>query len=65
MYLGGLLITAGEVWARFSPLVVLLNVAFVAAQIIRLRYEEDLLARTFPEYKAYRERTSALIPGII
>jgi protein-S-isoprenylcysteine O-methyltransferase Ste14 len=58
------LITLGEVWLRFSPLVVILNVAFVAAQDVRLHYEEDLLERTFPEYRAYRARTSALIPGI-
>ncbi len=64
IYLGGLLITVGEIWLRFSPLVVALNIVFVAAQIVRLRYEEVILARTFPEYAAYREKTSALIPGI-
>ena len=64
IYLGGLLITVGEVWLRFSPLVVCLNVLFVAAQLVRLRYEEQILARTFPEYQEYRARTSALIPGI-
>ena len=65
IYLCGLLITAGELWLRFSPLVVALTVLFVLAQIVRLRYEEELLARTFPEYAAYRRLTSALIPGII
>ena len=65
IYLGGLLITAGEVWLRFSPLVVALNVLFILAQIARLRYEEELLATTFPEYATYRRRTSALIPGIV
>jgi protein-S-isoprenylcysteine O-methyltransferase Ste14 len=64
IYLGGLLITAGEVWLRFSPLVIGLNALFVVAQIVRLRYEEEILDRTFPEYRAYRARTSALIPGI-
>lgn len=64
IYLGGLLITVAEVWLRFSPLVVILNVVFVAAQIARLRYEEAILSRAFPEYAAYRARTSALIPGI-
>jgi protein-S-isoprenylcysteine O-methyltransferase Ste14 len=64
IYLGGLLITVGEIWLRFSPLVVCLNVLFVAAQLVRLRYEEQILARTFPEYQEYRARTSALIPGI-
>jgi protein-S-isoprenylcysteine O-methyltransferase Ste14 len=65
IYLGGLLITLGEIWLRFSPLVVLLNVLFVAAQIVRLRYEEEILDRAFPEYQQYRARTSALIPGIV
>ena len=64
IYLGGLLITVGEIWLRFSPLVVALNLIFVAAQIVRLRYEEQILDRAFPEYREYRARTSALIPGI-
>jgi protein-S-isoprenylcysteine O-methyltransferase Ste14 len=64
IYLGGLLITLGEVWLRFSPLVVVLNLLFVAAQVVRLRYEEEILERAFPEYQEYRAKTSALIPGI-
>jgi protein-S-isoprenylcysteine O-methyltransferase Ste14 len=64
IYLGGLLIAVGEVWLRFSMLVVLLNLLFLAAQIVRLRYEEDLLERTFPAYREYRARTAALIPGV-
>ena len=62
IYLGGLLITVGEVWLRFSPLVVVLNLLFVAAQIVRLRYEEEILERAFPEYREYRARTSAADP---
>ena len=64
IYLGGLLITVGEIWLRFSPLVLLLNVLFVAAQIVRLRYEEEILEQAFPEYREYRANTSALIPGL-
>jgi protein-S-isoprenylcysteine O-methyltransferase Ste14 len=64
IYLGGLLITLGEVWLRFSALELALNVVFVAAQIVRLRAEEAVLERTFPEYAEYRARTSALIPGL-
>ena len=64
IYLGGLLITLGEVWLRFSPLVLVLNLLFVVAQIVRLRYEDEVLDRAFPEYREYRARTSALIPGI-
>jgi protein-S-isoprenylcysteine O-methyltransferase Ste14 len=65
IYLGGLLITVAEVWLRFSWVTVALNIVFVGAQIVRLRYEEGVLAQAFPEYAAYRERTSALIPGIV
>ncbi|MCC7370437.1 MAG: isoprenylcysteine carboxylmethyltransferase family protein [Chloroflexi bacterium] len=64
IYLGGVLITLGEIWLRFSPTVVALNLLFVTAQIVRLRYEESLLSAAFPEYDAYRARTSALIPGL-
>jgi protein-S-isoprenylcysteine O-methyltransferase Ste14 len=64
IYLGGLLITLGEVWLRWSPLVLVLNLLFVAAQIVRLRYEDEVLDRAFPDYREYRARTSALIPGI-
>jgi protein-S-isoprenylcysteine O-methyltransferase Ste14 len=65
MYLGGLLITLGEIALRLSPLVVALNILFVAAQLVRMRYEEQLLEQTFPDYAAYRARTSALIPGLV
>src|SRR6266540_700049 len=65
MYLGGFLITLAEVWLRFSPLVVALNAVFVAAQLVRLGYEEQVLESTFPEYATYRRRTSALIPGVV
>jgi protein-S-isoprenylcysteine O-methyltransferase Ste14 len=64
IYLGGLLITVAEVWLRFSPTVVILNLVFVAAQVVRLRYEEEVLERTFPGYRAYRAETSALVPGM-
>ena len=64
IYLGGLLITLGEVWLRFSVVAVALNILFIAAQVVRLRYEEGILGRAFPEYAEYRRRTSALIPGI-
>ena len=64
IYLGGLLITVGEVWLRLSPLVLVLNLIFVVAQLVRLRYEDEILNRAFPEYREYRANTSALIPGV-
>lgn len=64
MYAGGLLITLGELWLRWSPLTVLVCVVAVAAQIARMHIEERLLSEHVPGYCTYRARTSALIPGI-
>ncbi|MFN0070198.1 MAG: methyltransferase family protein [Chloroflexota bacterium] len=64
MYAGGILITLGELWLRWTPLtLVVCGVAFVA-QLVRLQMEEHLLTEQFPSYAAYRNRTSALIPGV-
>ena len=35
-----------------------------ALQFTRLNYEENVLARSFPEYKEYAARTARLLPGI-
>jgi protein-S-isoprenylcysteine O-methyltransferase Ste14 len=37
---------------------------FVAMQMVRARFEEQLLARTFPEYADYARRTRRLIPFV-
>lgn len=39
-------------------------VVFVAIQLTRARFEERLLAATFPEYAAYARRTRRIIPGV-
>jgi protein-S-isoprenylcysteine O-methyltransferase Ste14 len=39
-------------------------VGFVSMQMIRARFEERLLARSFPEYAAYARRTRRLIPFV-
>jgi protein-S-isoprenylcysteine O-methyltransferase Ste14 len=64
MYAGGLLITLGELWLRWTPLSVLLCTIMIGAQLMRMRMEERLLEGEFPSYRKYRERTSALIPGV-
>lgn len=64
MYAGGLLISLGEVWLRWSPIAAILCVVTLIAQIARLRMEERLLSQEIPDYLTYRSRTSALIPGI-
>lgn len=39
-------------------------VVFIALQMTRARFEERLLLDTFPEYRAYQQRTRALIPFV-
>ena len=39
-----------------------LLLATIALQVARARWEEGVLARTFPEFAAYRARTSFLVP---
>jgi protein-S-isoprenylcysteine O-methyltransferase Ste14 len=33
-------------------------------QVLRMRNEEALLARTFPDYAAYRQKTARILPGV-
>jgi len=40
------------------------GVVLTADLLLKIRYEERLLKRQFPEYAAYRERTKRLIPFI-
>ncbi|MFN2582766.1 MAG: isoprenylcysteine carboxylmethyltransferase family protein [Candidatus Dormibacteria bacterium] len=37
---------------------------FIAVQLLRARFEERLLARTFPEYTGYMRQTKRLVPGV-
>jgi protein-S-isoprenylcysteine O-methyltransferase Ste14 len=41
-----------------------LYLAQLSLQLGRMRYEERVLAATFPDYAAYRARTARLIPGV-
>jgi len=45
--------TALAFWAGFNAL-----------QLLRARIEEDKLAREFPDYRAYRQRTRFILPGL-
>lgn len=46
-------LTALSFWAGFNAL-----------QLVRARIEENKLARQFPDYRAYRQRTRFILPGI-
>lgn len=64
MYTGVLCLTLAWVlddvtWGRAAVWLTLL-----ACLLVKLEYEERLLARRFPEYAAYRKRTKRLIPYV-
>jgi protein-S-isoprenylcysteine O-methyltransferase Ste14 len=64
-YLGLLMTTAGWVLVFRSGVGLIIAALFVPIILGRIRAEERLLASQFgAEYKAYRARTSRLLPGI-
>jgi len=46
-----------------QPWAILIALESLAAQVPRMRYEEQILRATFPELKAYAARTWRLLPG--
>jgi protein-S-isoprenylcysteine O-methyltransferase Ste14 len=64
-YLGLLLVSLGWVLAFRSGAGLLLTACLIPPLLARIRAEEALLLEQFgDEYRAYRARTSRLIPGI-
>ena len=53
LVLDKLTVERGAIW-----MILLVNL------LMKLNYEETLLARRFPEYAAYRQRTRKLLPFI-
>jgi protein-S-isoprenylcysteine O-methyltransferase Ste14 len=64
VYLGELGAAAGLVLAAPTPWNVGVVVAFLAAQAVRMRLEEQALAAEFPEYAAYAAQTPRLVPRL-
>jgi protein-S-isoprenylcysteine O-methyltransferase Ste14 len=64
VYLGEAIATLGVMINFLSLWAVLIVAAQFALQLARIRYEERVLAETFPEYAAYARRTARLIPGL-
>jgi protein-S-isoprenylcysteine O-methyltransferase Ste14 len=64
VYLGEITACAGLALAAPSPRNALVLAAFLAAQLVRMGYEEAALSRAFPEYAAYARRTPRLIPAL-
>jgi protein-S-isoprenylcysteine O-methyltransferase Ste14 len=38
---------------------------FLGLAVVRSRKEEVMLGDAYPEYAAYKDRTSALVPGVL
>ena len=64
MYLFEFIAFAGVLLPAISTWNLVFGVLFVTMQLARMHFEERTLAREFPEYAAYRERTARLVPGL-
>jgi len=64
MYTGGLLIAAGWVADVFVVARLLAAVVLALDFVVKMTYEEQLLAQRFPDYRKYMETTKRLIPFI-
>src|SRR5271166_4933226 len=64
LYLAEEIAAIGVVMQFFSPWTALILAVQFGFQLRRMRNEEVILAETFPEYLAYRERTVRILPGI-
>lgn len=64
LYLAEAVATLGVVINFLSPWALMLVVAQLALQIVRIHYEEKVLKENFPEYEDYAKKTWRLIPGI-
>jgi len=62
VYLGELVSGLGLILPTFPSLQVAVFLIFLAAQLMRIRYEERVLARTYPPYAAYARSTPRLVP---
>ncbi|MFA4994555.1 MAG: isoprenylcysteine carboxylmethyltransferase family protein [Bdellovibrionales bacterium] len=64
LYLAEAVAALGVVIIFLSPLAILLFVAQLGWQLIRIHYEEKILKESFPEYEDYAKRTKRLIPWV-
>ncbi len=64
LYLAGLITSLGAMLHFRQPWSLLIVAANFALQLLRMHYEEQVLARAYPEYADYAARTWRLVPGI-
>src|SRR5665213_2415058 len=64
LYVGEQIAVVGVALQCSSVWVLAVLMLQFCCQLYRMIYEEEILADTFPEYKAYAERTARLIPWL-
>jgi protein-S-isoprenylcysteine O-methyltransferase Ste14 len=64
LYLAEEVATIGAVMQFLSVWTVILVVVQIACQVRRMRNEEIVLMKVFPEYSSYKRITSRIIPGL-
>jgi protein-S-isoprenylcysteine O-methyltransferase Ste14 len=64
LYLGEAVTMLGLCLLQGSLTALVFWAAFNALQLVRARIEENKLAREFPDYRAYRQRTRFILPGL-
>lgn len=64
LYLSEAIVLVGLTLQFLSLSAALILVLQCSCQIIRMNYEEQVLSRTFPEYKNYKLKTARLIPYV-
>ncbi len=64
LYLGEGIVLVGLTLQFFSLSAVLILMLQYACQVIRMNYEEQVLLRTFPQYRNYMAQTARLIPHL-
>jgi protein-S-isoprenylcysteine O-methyltransferase Ste14 len=64
LYLGEAIASLGFLLQVLSPAAAALWIVQVSLQLCRMRYEEEVLRRAFPEYGPYAARVARLVPAV-
>jgi protein-S-isoprenylcysteine O-methyltransferase Ste14 len=64
LYIGEGMPMIGFVILNFSPAALAVLLLQIFCQVCRMRFEEEVLTATFPEYAEYKARTSRILPGV-
>jgi protein-S-isoprenylcysteine O-methyltransferase Ste14 len=62
LYIAEFIALFGIIWQFAQPWAFFIVIAIVAAQFLRMHYEEKVLAETYPAYRSYMLRTGRLFP---